>query len=107
MPDEERKGYSGDKTWSGMPLYECDDCEYSTLDEELMQQHIRGHGTGPLRRKRPEEEVTGDTDQFGNAFLRGSSATDSGVVENETPTPSPKPTATATPTTAKKEGGDK
>ena len=34
------------KTWHGIPLYECPNCAFSTLDKNSYDEHMRRYGGG-------------------------------------------------------------
>ncbi len=60
-----RRHYTVSK-WNGMKLYKCLQCEFGSLDEEIVKQHVTRHKplpeievSKPRRRKytKPDEQV--------------------------------------------------
>ena len=44
--------------WRGLPHYECDQCEFDTLDEDEMVQHIRDNHNPPQPKPVIEPKTT-------------------------------------------------
>ncbi len=59
------KGYKKDK-WKGHTKFNCDYCEFDTLDEEKIKAHIQREHTKPPKR---EPEKIPMKDRFGNAIV--------------------------------------